>query len=281
MSNKQIRKRAWELFRTNYRGILAGMALVEFFMLLPSFVFSFLAPGSAYLSLISLFVQMLLAPITMVGAASFSLSILGGAPPSLGVLFSHIKDFKRIRKMWIAAPVFYCSVLLMLLLLLASFLVGIPGFLAKIPIGINLPLLLALVIALCLVGLWLTLRIGLLAYAMAKEPEAPLSSWLRASWNAMKHNCWRLARLVLALFFPPIVLSIIIQMNIRLMRESGALGSNSTFAVLLTTLITSLIMCFYTGYPQLALAGFADDLLDGKSASAHPKAGKGVKASAH
>jgi len=113
-----------------------------------------------------------------------------------------------------------------------------------------------------LVNLWVMLRLGLFSYAMAKAPEKRASDWLRSSWRAMKRNCWRLIRLTISVSWPGLAIVVVASWITGQLGTAGAFDPKSALARLLPTVIAGLFLCFYGGYPQLALAGFAEELLE-------------------
>ncbi len=257
MSNRQIRRDAWGLFRANYLGILAGVAVVEGIVLFVYLAPALLALGYAAVSLVSLIGWILLSPVTVAGTASFFLGIIDGGSPNLRLLFSHVGGFQRIRKIWAAVLSYLCMAFCYVLIITAiRLLVNLWGG----PFRLEW-IMTALFFALGLAGLWATFRFGLLAYLMAKEPDAKVSEWLRASWRVMRRNGGRLVRLMLSLLWPPLPVSLFINVQIRLMREAGTLDPHSVIPSLLPGSIMRLLMCFYAGYVILAFMIFARDLL--------------------
>ena len=198
--------------------------------------------------------MVLFAPVSLCGAAAFSLDILHGGAPKPRLMFTHVRDFRRTVKIWLATLAYYGPVLafnvttLMLMTIPSG---ASESNAAKVSIFL---LLIALVLVLMVFGLWFSLRLGLFCYVVAKNPEAGAGEWLKASWRAMRRNCGRLFRLMFSVFWPSVTIGIIISLI-------AGRGTASGSAISLPTLSIMIFQCFYVGYPQLALAGFADDLL--------------------
>jgi hypothetical protein len=115
-----------------------------------------------------------------------------------------------------------------------------------------------------IVSAWLGLRLGLYAYAMARDPEARPSGWLRASWRAMRKNCWRILRLEISLIWPMIPLFLVFFLGgVIPSGHAGSIGGANLASApgnLLPRATFNAFLCFYMGYPMLAMAGFADSL---------------------
>ena len=253
VNNKQIRKNAWALYKANFQKLLPAMVLLQLLTFLPGIVIGRAAPGGLVELLATQLSTMLFAPITLCGVAAFSLDILHGGAPKTHLMFAHVKDFRRTLKIWLAALAYYGPVLALnattlVLLNVAS----VPSEKDVAEIG-TLLLLLALILVLTVFGIWLSLRFTLFSYAVVKNPEAGAGEWLKTSWRAMKGNCGRQIRMVISIFWPGVVVGLIISL------VAGRSGAGS--AINLPTLSIMIFQCFYMGYPLLALAGFADSLL--------------------
>ena len=262
MTNKEIRKRAWALFCAKYRKMLPAMAVIELFTIAPQLVGVLSATGNTNIVPVSTLLTILFAPVALCGAAAFALNMLGGGEPNTGLLFLHLKSPLRVMKIWRAAFVYYG---LMLMMGLITAMMRSPFQMDDAGNGgvvTQMIVLLALAVVFGLVNVWVTLRLGLFFYAMAKAPEKRAFDWIRSSWRAMKRNCWRLIRLSISVSWPGFAIGIVTSMIVKQLGATGALDPKSALARLLPTAIMALFLCFYEGYPQLALAGFAEELLE-------------------
>jgi hypothetical protein len=254
MTNRQIRKRAWELFQGNYAGMLPAMFIMGLTSIVSMFWNTISGPLRNYFSS---FISVLLAPVSVCGVAAFCLNIQHGGTPKTSLMFAHFRDFHRVLNIWIAALAVNAPMII-LTVLMTSF--GWADSASAKDMGTGLSLLsVVLFLGLSIVFIWLSLRLGLYGYAAALNPDARFSDWLGASYHAMRRNCWRDIRLTISTGWPIILALIFVFFTFGLFVTDG---SSVVFRRVLPTAITSLLMCFYQGYPQIALALFAEDLLE-------------------
>jgi hypothetical protein len=206
----------------------------------------------------------LFAPIVFAGAANFSLNILKGGAPEIGRMFAYANDLPKMLRIWLAALVYGGPDLLTG----GSMLLG-TALLPKAIQDANTLLgmmvgLTAVNTVLSFVCLWFKFRMNLFPYAVVGDPDARASEWLRTSWRTMKGHCGRLLRLMISVYWPNAILMIVTILVFAQLGATDVIDEKSSIAKLLLNLVGWVFLCFYQGYPQLALAGFADDLLGGK-----------------
>lgn len=264
MTNREIRSKAYGLFRTRYREMLPAMAIIQLINFLPQMASALLQTGVASTAAVYA-LQVVLAPVTAYGLARYLLKIADGDAPDTGLLFAHLMDSGLVLRIWLAALAYNG---------LTQIYIAGTNLITGNASGGSAGFALALV-ALILIGmpifLWLTMRLNLFQYAMVLDPNGRPGEWLTVSWRAMRHNVWRWFRLMLSLMWP-LILILAIQIplatQIRLMRESGAVSLDSVAAKLLPPLLASLLTIFFWALPMLGVAVFGRDLLEGRAKSA-------------
>lgn len=278
MSNREIRRRAWAQFKAHYWRLLPSMAIVEALMLAPSVITAPLGPVGPASPLIASCGLLLFAPVALLGAAGVTAEVMrGGAPETRRMLWA-LEGGRRAARAWLASLAYYGPSLVLGIVSAATPRLG-DSFVptqedAMLIAAAGIGLLLLLPPALFF-GIWLPLRWGLFPYAAERAPEARASSWLGASFRAMRGNCWRLIRLLCSVFWPSAAVAAVLSAVTQALTRSGALAPGSAPAQMASALIISLFLCFYMGYPLLALAGFAGARLEeGAAAQTHAEGGR-------
>lgn len=255
VKNRQIRKNAWALYKANFLKLLPAMVLLQLLDFLPGMVIGQAALGGLADLLATQLSPMLFAPITMCGAAAFSLHILHGGEPKTYLMFAYARDVLKALKIWLAALIYYVPGLALTvptLLLLNTPSGSFDSYAAEISMFY---ISIALIVVIMVFGIWYSLRFGLFSYAMVKSPDAGAGEWLKTSWRAMNGNCGRQFRLTLSVFWPTFVIRLIIALIAGRSVTSGSILNLPTLSIMI-------FQCFYMGFPLLAQAGFADDLLE-------------------
>lgn len=264
MTNRGIRRRAWALFRGQYRGFLTAMAVLEGIGLiawLPDLFFGWASDVSLVISQIIL---LLLTPLNPCGLASLLLTAWRHGAPETVRIFDPLRSFRRIARFWAADFVFLLPIWAFFGLIQSM--IWISPNIDDLATALLALLMLAALPATAFVGLWLAIRLGLFSYAAALRPDDPPGAWLRASWRATKRNCWRTMRLYLSTAWPfLVVFAARIWLGSWLARD-GVPGSGSVLVRMLPTLILRAFECFYYAYPLLTMAGLGEQLLEGADA---------------
>ncbi len=255
MTNKAIRKKAWKLFTENYGAMLPIMAVVSAISLVPALASALWGGGAAAKTIISALASALIAPVSVCGVASFALGILDGEAPRMEQLFIHLRDCRRLFKIWTAALV--VSVYSLAFSAVSKL---VENAAAGEPSNTGAALLLVALLAASIVGIWLSTRMALYGYAVARAPQDIALHWLGTSWRAMKRHVRRMLRLEFSVFWPLFIPLPFVQMIFRRMGESGMLSP--AMVTFLPSLVNSAIFVFYTGYVNLSMAAFADDRLN-------------------
>ena len=99
------------------------------------------------------------------------------------------------------------------------------------------------------VMIWLQLRLSLCSYALARMPDCGAVTALKAGFLATKHHVGRVFGMVVATFWPFMIVFAIIFF-------SGAYISRAVFAV-----VMGLVQWLYGAYIILSLAGLSEVLL--------------------
>ena len=272
MTNRDIRGQAWKLFGEHNVRFVPPMAILSMLLLAAELMDKVIVrAGTLRASVVSLLV-ILFAPVTQCGAAVLARSALMDKTPGLDVFFQPLRNFRTVANIWLTALVYVASSVLVSLVSAA-----IPLFIsAYIPAEsaktVNLWMMVLLYLPLVFIGFWVSLRLMLFPYAFARHPQQEAGQWLSASWNAMRGECGRLIRLTLSTGWP---LFLVMVLAIPLSRAAG-LQTQPAESILQMTILAA-FMCFYFGYPLLALAGFAEEILDEYEGVRKPGRKKRVK----
>ena len=180
MTNKEIRRRAWELCREKFGLILSATFVIS----LVSSLSGLLAYSQSGLgSLVSL-VLSALSMIISLGIIRYMLDVWHDKTPALSVLFSMKRKVLS----------FLGFVLLITLLCIGIALaVSLPAAFALFMVfpESDLPIIITAVLAL-LPMLWFVIRFEMAATCMVIRPSLGAISSMRISWRASKGNAWRL-----------------------------------------------------------------------------------------
>jgi len=176
MTNKEIRRRAWELCRENFGLLLSATFLTSLISTL-GMNLSTSMEGSLLSLLIGIALSIVSA-IMSIGMVRFILDIWHGETPALSVLFSQKHRFFT----------YICYAILMTLIC-CGIVVGL--MLAGVILYSNIALILGALIAFVAM-LWLVLRFEMTIPCIVLHPTLRTTQCMRIAWHASKGNVWRL-----------------------------------------------------------------------------------------
>jgi len=261
MSNREIRGRAWARFKANYAGMLPAMAILVALIALLAALGAAVPRPDPFIIPVTTLCTILLAPVSQLGAAMFARPVWLGEAPQIRRMFLPLKRMRMVWGAWLAALASYGVTMLANLLRGAgTWAVG-----AYVPeayaLGAEM-ILRGIGLLLSVAGYWVFLRLMLYPYQAARNPEQRAGAWLGASWRAMRGRCWRLFGLMVSTGWPVVAVVAVAATALLLANNLNHSKTSNDALSLWMQLTFAVASCLYLGYPQLALAGFAEEALD-------------------
>lgn len=250
MTNREIRRRAWELCRENFWTILGATFLVSLISTLMMNIV-YLLGNSILSAVVSLGLAVLSALVTL-GMVRFVLDIWHGRSASISVLFSQRHRF------WTHLG---SSILIGLIVAGVYLAVFIPVIIFLF-ISETLAAILAVValIAELVLIIWIALRYEMTTTCVVLRPELRATECMRTAWHASKGKIGRLFCNAFVLNLPMFIAQgLLIGYQTFLVMNGQALNG---FGSLLLSLASTLISALLTGYIALGTYALHEQLLD-------------------
>lgn len=250
MTNKEIRRRAWELCRENFWTILGATFLVS--------LISTLMLNIVYLlgdSLLAAFVSIalgVLSTIVTLGLVRFILDIWHGQPTSISVLFSQRHRF------WTHVGSSLLIGLIMAGIYLAMMIPCVIGmFISEVAAAI---LGVVSLIAGIIIIIWMAFRYEMTTSCVVLRPNLRATECMRTAWHASKGKISRLFCNAFILNLPlAIAQALLIGYQVFLDANGQTLNG---FGSLLLAVASTLISALLTGYIALGTYALHEQLLD-------------------
>lgn len=262
MTNKEIRRRAWELCRENFGLILSATFLTSLISTLTMEVVSWM--DAPLLTLIASIFLMILSGIMSIGMVRFILDIWHGETPTLSVLFSQKHRLGT----------FICYNLLTILLVLAVYLAAfIPLAIITSLVQAYTQLPVSIFVIICMViatipPLWLILRFEMAVTCMVIRHSYRATECMRTAWRTSKGNVWRLLCNEFILGLPLFLAQGLLTGYQTYLLMTGQMLNDIGF--LLLDFGTVLISALLSGYIYLGTYPLHEQLLESYLAS-HPE----------
>lgn len=248
MTNKDFRRRAWELCREKFGVILRA----TFFMSLISWLgmqLAYLMDAPLFSSLISILLTAISIVIS-IGMVRFILDIWHGETPTLAVLFS------QKHRIW----TYICYVLLVGLIGLivyfaAMMLFGIIGAMVQLEAVVFIGMMVSLIPM-----LWLVLRFEMALVCAVLRPSYGAIDCMRTAWRASKGKAWRLFCNEFVLYLPLMLAQILLYgYQLYLMYTGQTLN---VVGSLLLDIASMTITALLSGYIYLGTYSLHEHLLN-------------------
>ncbi len=246
-----IRAKAWQLFSAQYGWMLLLVAAVAALGYVQEATLPLL-PQLDWLKLLWVYLTaLLLAPVTYNGQVYAALHIWRGEKPRLGLLTAFLPPRRYFRALWLIV----LQGLMMLLpgsvlfggVIAAARNVAFDPILGSGGIG---PVL--LIIAGFVAIFWLGLRISIIPYALARNPETSVYKAFETGFRATGKRIGALLGMNFCTGWPIAVFSGLSALLSR--QASGTVASISSWIALAFTVL-------YSGYVWLSIAGLAEKML--------------------
>ncbi|HPJ01244.1 MAG TPA: hypothetical protein PKU80_00185 [Candidatus Limiplasma sp.] len=251
MTNAMLRKQAWKAYCENRGQLWIVFALTTVLNFGWGAIQRFLLPSNALVSLVGHLYGLAILPITVFGMIHVLLRLVQGKSIKASMIFDTFKAPFHLLKLYAAGVV----TLFPIILLAISNLTGMPA------ITTGLGLIVYLVIALCLIFLyiWFSLRMFLFTYLVVLDPEESLRAQIKISFRTMKKRLWRLIWFSITITFPLILLLVlIISLTIQYMYQPDVLNRLSDLFLIANPVLT----IFYLPYVYLSYTAYATSLLE-------------------
>lgn len=250
MTNKDIRRRAWELCRENFWTILGASFLISLISTLLVNIGYY--SESSVLMLIAEIALGVISTIVTLGMVRFILDIWHGQPTSLAVLFSQKKRF------WTSV----CSGLLVGLIGVGIMLPFIILIVAAVFISESLGGVVAVIaiIAACVLMLWIALRYEMVTACIVLRPSCGATDCMRAAWRASKGNVGRLFCNAFVLNLPLAAAQILLTGYQTFLAMNGQ--TLNGFGSIVLDVASMLISALLTGYIALGTYALHEHLLE-------------------
>lgn len=249
MTNKEIRRRAWELCRTHFRMILGASFLIS---LISSLMINivYLLGDSPVSSLVTIGLAVLSAIMTL-GMVRFILDIWHEQPTFLSVLFSQRHRF------WTNVR---CGLLLGLIVVGIAMVVTFPLVLSVAATeSMTLPAILITVAASVLI-IWIGLRFEMTTACVVLRPDLGARACMRTAWRASKGNVFRLFCNALILNLPLLAAQALLMGYQIFLSMRGQMLNG--FGAIVLDIASMLISALLTGYIALGTYALHEQLLD-------------------
>lgn len=261
MTNKDFRRRAWELCRANF-GLLLSATVLQSLISTISLQLMSMTEAPLLSTLISLCLFVLSAIISL-GMVRFVLDIWHGDRPALSVLFSQKHRFFTYIGYTLLIG------LIVIGITLASIMVfGIAGgvFAGADTITAQIMILLSSFVAIVL-GVWFALRFEMAITCMVLRPSCGATECMRIAWRASKKNAWRLFCNEFILSLPLVLAQMLLTGYATYLLMSGQTltGVGSLLLDIASMMITALL----SGYIMLGIYSLHEHLLE-KYFAEHP-----------
>lgn len=250
MTNKEIRRRAWELCKENFWTILGASFLISLISTLSMNLVVLL--GDSILSSMVMIGLAVLNVILTLGMVRFILDIWHGRPTSLSMLFS------QRRRFWTSV---LSSLLISLIVLGVIFAMFIPVA-ASIFISESLGGILAIVavLAASVLLIWMGLRYEMVTACIVLEPAFGATDCMSTAWRASKGNVGRLFCNAFVLNLPLFVAQALLMGYQSFLMMNGQVLNG--FGSIVLDVASTLISALLTGYIALGTYALHEQLLD-------------------
>lgn len=256
MTNKEIRKRAWELCRANFWKILGGTFLISLISTV-TMELALWTESSIFASL-GLLAVMVLSVIMSLGMIRFILDIWHGESTSLSVLFSQKHRF------WTNLGAGLLLTLIFFGLLLAAALISLLAISVSETLGAIITVV--VIIAAVVLVIWMSLRFELIATCIVLNHSMGPIGCMRTSWRASKGNLKRLFCNGFVLNLPLIVAEILLSsFQYGYLYMSGL--TLNPFGSLLLRIASTLLTALLSGYIYLGTYALHEQLLENYTCS--------------
>ena len=257
MTNKEIRKKAWELCKANFwrlLGVTLFISLITAPFMIPQMAGimstadgSMPNSGVVASSVVSILLMMIVASILEAGLLQYFSNLWNGQPAGIRTLFTHARRVLRL-------------IGIGLLTILCMYAVMIPGLLAAVLLSSFLRAFTVVVmIALAVALIHVMLRITPATTAFILDPSRTAWQCIKTSWRATKGNTRRIFCHGFALILPGFAASLLITL---LTPVTGAYAS--AIANTIVTVATLLFTALFSIYMQLGMYGLNEYLLTAK-----------------
>lgn len=246
MSNREIRRRAWDLCRGNFWKIFGASCFISILITACTVLGALMGILGM---LIAVAAMLILTPVLEVGMVQFTGNLWNDEFASISTLFTHTDKIGRI---WgILFQLLLRALLVMLpfgAVMFASGLIG--GTAPTMMIAVNI----AVALASLAVMFWIGIRLSLPLFALVMHPQLKASECIRVSWNVTRGKVWRIFCHSLILALPMIAMEVLVQLFIHFNQINGV-GS------FVLNLATTLLSALFNGYITLGQYGLAQQLI--------------------
>lgn len=254
MTNKEIRKKAWELSKANFwrlLGVTLFIALITVPFILPyAAVFmsttdgSMPGAGASLTASVSIFLMMIVAPILEAGLLQYLSNLWNGQAAGIRTLFTHARRVLRL-------------IGIGLLTVLCMYAVMIPGMLLLMLLGSFVPFLAFIVGILWVIAIvFVMFRISPAMTAFILDPDRKAVQCIGTAWRATKGNVRRMFSHSFMLILPYFAASLLIAL---LTPVTGAYAS--AIANTIVSVATMLFSALFSIYAQIGMYGLNEQLL--------------------
>lgn len=246
MSNREIRRRAWDLCRGNFWKIFGASCFIS---ILVTVCFALGMLMGALGMLMAVAAMLILMPVLEVGMVQFTGNLWNDEFASISTLFTHTDKIGRI---WgILFQLLLRVLLVMLPFSAVMFAFGLIGETAPATlIAANI----AVALATLAVMFWIGIRLSLPLFALVMYPQLKASECIRVSWMATRGKVWRIFCHMLILALPMIAMEVLVQVFIYFNQTNGV-------AYFVLNLATMLLSSLFNGYITLGQYGLAQQLI--------------------
>jgi len=249
MTNKEIRRRAWDLCRQHFWKLLTASLFISLLTSLVSAPLSMAAAqnpavlGSA-MTFLSLLLLILLVVILEAGLLQYIANLWHDEPAGIPTLFTHAGKVFRLLG-------------IMLLTMLMMYAAALPGVFVMELIGSFVPFLsVVLAFVLMVFMFYVMLRISPAMTAFVLNPGLTAMQCIKTSWRATKGSVRRIFGHMFMLMLPMFAASLLISLL-----TPAAAGYASPIANAIVSIVTLLITTLFTIYMQFGQYGLNELLL--------------------
>lgn len=250
MTNKEIRRRAWELCRANFGTILGASFLISLISSLMINI-TYLLGESILSSFLSIGFVILNAIMTL-GMVRFILNIWHGQPAPLSLLFS--------QKHRLGTSIL-CGLLIILLsvgIMIAAFIPSSVCLAVSETFGIIMTVVTTIVMLFLII--WIGLRFEMTTACIVLRPSLGATDCMRTAWRASKGKVGRLFCNAFVLNLPLFIAQALLMGYQIFLGIRGQ--SLNLFGALMLDIASMLISSLLTGYIALGTYALHEQLLD-------------------